>query len=77
MFVLLALLYSVRFTLQASRKRLAEERESLYSELKRDRGASGDALRASLFIQYGLEKQKKRKSKLVGLLWEVSQPVND
>ena len=56
---------------QLERKRLADERESLYNELKRDKAASADGLRSSLFMQFGLEKQKKRKLKLVSMLWEV------
>jgi hypothetical protein len=59
---------------QLERKRLADERESLYNELKRDKAASADGLRSSLFMQFGLEKQKKRKLKLVSMLWEVSSP---
>ncbi|KAG5189173.1 hypothetical protein JKP88DRAFT_303023 [Tribonema minus] len=62
----------------AERRRLEEEREALYLELKRDRGgaAAADGARAGLFCQFGLEKQKKRKRKLVNVLWEALPMAN-
>ncbi|CAN0360636.1 unnamed protein product, partial [Ectocarpus fasciculatus] len=47
-------------------ERLLEERDRLYVELKEE--TQGGA-RVSLFSLFGLEKQKKRKRKLVAILW--------
>eukprot|EP00611_Tribonema_gayanum_P011441 TRINITY_DN2166_c0_g6_i1.p3 TRINITY_DN2166_c0_g6~~TRINITY_DN2166_c0_g6_i1.p3 ORF type:complete len:219 (+),score=110.64 TRINITY_DN2166_c0_g6_i1:265-921(+) len=64
--------------IQAERRRLEEEREALYLELKRDRGgaSAADGARTGLFCQFGLEKQKKRKRKLVNVLWEALPMAN-
>eukprot|EP00752_Nemacystus_decipiens_P011001 g9775.t1 len=47
-------------------ERLSEERDRLYVELKEE---TQGGTRVSLFSLFGLEKQKKRKRKLVGGLW--------
>ncbi|CAM9758208.1 unnamed protein product [Chrysoparadoxa australica] len=53
--------------LASAQAALEAEREALYKELKSE---AGEGERTNVFHMFGLERQKKRKRKLVGLLWK-------